>query len=91
MRLKTPIESEVAEDAPDKGYNEIRPLIIFQRSVLINPNTQFSLLHFLGVFLGCMQSFRLLGFIVLELWRRHPDTFTHTHIDIYKYRYSAGC
>ena len=36
-----PIESEVSEDAPDKGYNEIRPLIIFKRGVLINPTTNF--------------------------------------------------
>ena len=37
----------------------------------MNKNTQFSVIHFLGVFLVCMRSFRLIGFMVLELWRRH--------------------
>ena len=54
---------EVTEVSPDKIYN---------------PNTEFSLMHFLGVPLACVQSFRLLGFMVLELWRRHTDTYTHT-------------
>jgi len=66
--------NEVSEDAPDKGCNYVRPLIIFKTGVLINPNNQFSVMHFLGVFFVCMQSFRLLGFMVLELWRRHTDT-----------------
>ena len=56
------------------------PLIMFKRRVLINPNTQFSLLHFLGVPFVCMQSFRLIGFMVLELWRRHTDTLTFISI-----------
>ena len=35
-------------------------------------------MHFLGVFLVCMQYFRLLGFMVLELWG-HTLTNTDTH------------
>ena len=66
---------------PDEGYNEIRPLIIFKRCVLINLNAQFSLLHFLGVFLVCMQRFRLIGFMVLELWRRHTHTLLFAETD----------
>ena len=56
--------------------------------VLINPNIQFSLLYFCGVFLVCMQSFRIPGFIVLELWRRCTDVHPQTHIDIYLCRLS---
>ena len=52
-------------------------MIIFKRGVLINLNTQFSLLHFLGVFLVCLQSF-----MVLELWMRHTDR--HWQIAMYK-------
>ena len=54
-------------------------LIIFKMGVLMNPNTQFSLMHSLGVPLVCMQSFRLLGFMVCELWRStHTRTHAHT-------------
>ena len=80
IRLKTPYRV-VTEDAPDKGYNIIRPLMFLKGGVLMNPNTQFSVLHFLRVFLVCMQSFRLLGFMALELLRRHTDTLTP--VDIY--------
>ena len=52
---------------------------MFKRGVFINPNTQFSLLPFLGVFFVCMQSLRLLGFMVWELWRTHTNTHTDTH------------
>ena len=74
----------MSEDVPDKGYNSIRPLIIFKRGVLINPNTQFSLIHALEVPLVNMQSFRLLDFMTLGLWRTHAHTHTHTLIIIDK-------
>ena len=77
-----PIERKVSEDAPDKGYNYILPLIMFKSGVLINQSTQFSLMHSLGVPLVCMRSFRLIDFMVLELWRRHTHT-PHTHTDLY--------
>ena len=83
IRLKTPYRV-VTEDAPDKGYNIIRPLMFLKGGVLMNPNTQFSVKHFLGVPLVYIQRFRLLGFIVLGLWKRHTDTHTdtqtHTHL-----------
>ena len=34
-------------------------------------------MHFFGVPLVCLQSFRLLGFMVLELGRRRTDTHTN--------------
>ena len=40
----------------------IKDNYIFKRGVLINPNTQFSLLLFRGDPLICMQSFSLIGF-----------------------------
>ena len=46
-------------------------VIIFKRGVLIHPSTQFSFMHSLWVPFVCMQSFRLIGFMVLELWRTH--------------------
>jgi len=47
----------------------------------MNPNTQFSFMHHLGVPSVHMQSLWLLGFMMLEWWRRRTDG--HTDIDIY--------
>ena len=38
-------------------------------------------MHSLGVLLVCMQSFRVLGFMVLELWRRRTDRLTDALMD----------
>ena len=58
----------------------------------MNPNTQFSFMHHLGVPSVRMQSLWLLGFMMLEWWRRRTDghTQTLTFIIIYIFFFYRG-
>ena len=70
---------------PNKGYNSIRQLIIFKRGVLINPNTQFSFLHFLSSFLSKLAKFQadsFHGFGIMEETHTLTDTDAHTFISL---------